>query len=279
MTIESWTVDGPQIIDVESVDFLDATILNGRIDVVAHDDASRTDTRVEVHSIAGRSLEIRVEGSKLRIGYEPATGGWKSFVDRFGGYTGRDSADVHVAVPAAVYVKLSTVRGEGLVAGVRSGARVATVSGSVMITGTTGALRVDTVSGEVCVSEHVGRIAMDSVSGELTATGALEEVTLDSVSGAVTLDTRITPSAVTVNAVSADVLVRLPNPDAMSYEVRVMSGRLLVDGVEYRGKATTFRQSRETGDEHPLRVSAVSGNVTVLRADHAADASTAVVVD
>lgn len=268
MTSETWTVTGPQIIDVEHINALDATILTGRIDVVAHDDPTRTDARVEVHAVDGRPLEIRLDGGRLRVGYGPTVGGWKGFLETFRTYSGKDTADVHVAVPADAHVKLSTVRGDGLVAGVRAGVRVATVSGAVMTSHTTGALRVDTVSGDVTVSEHDGSIAMDSVSGELTATGALDDVKLDSVSGGITLDTRRTPSAVLVNAVSADVLVRLPDPGAMDYAVRCVSGRLLVDGVEYRGTATSFKRPADpaAGASSPLRLSAVSGNVTVLRA-------------
>ncbi|WP_353708729.1 DUF4097 family beta strand repeat-containing protein [Cellulosimicrobium sp. ES-005] len=265
MTQESWTVTGPQAIDLARVRTLDATVIGGRIDVVAHDDPTRTDTRVEVHSVVGRPLEVRLEGTTLRVGYGPFVAGWKGFLERFRTYTGKDAADVHVAVPATTTVKVATVQGEALVAGVRDGARLATVSGSVMTSRTRGELRVDTVSGEVSASEHDGPVRMDSVSGGLTATGALRSLRLDSVSGSVTVDTRTTPSEITVSAVSADVLVRLPDPDAMDYAIRCVSGRLLVDGTEQRGSARSFHQPARTGAGSPVRVSAVSGDVTVLR--------------
>ncbi|MFE6236438.1 DUF4097 domain-containing protein [Cellulosimicrobium sp. NPDC057862] len=265
MTQESWTVTGPQAIDLARVRTLDATVIGGRIDVVAHDDPTRTDTRVEVHSVVGRPLEVRLEGTTLRVGYGPFVAGWKGFLERFRTYTGKDAADVHVAVPATTQVKVATVQGEALVAGVRDGARLATVSGSVMTSRTHGELRVDTVSGEVSASEHDGAVRMDSVSGGLTATGALRSLRLDSVSGSVTVDTRTTPAEIVVSAVSADVLVRLPDPDAMDYAIRCVSGRLLVDGAEQRGSARSFHQPARSGAGSPVRVSAVSGDVTVLR--------------
>lgn len=280
MTHESWTVTGPRTIGVEHVALLDATVIGGRIDVVAHGDPARTDVLVEVHSVTGRALEVTVDGTTLRIGYGSYEAGWKGFVERFRTYTGKDAADVHVAVPATTRAKVVTVQGEGLVAGLRHGVRVGTVTGSLLTSRTAGELRVDTVSGEVSVSEHDGEVRMESVSGGITATGSLRSLRLESVSGAVTVDTRTTPSEVSVSAVSADVLVRLPDPDAMSYAIRCLSGRLLVDGTEQRGTAGVFSRPALHGPAAPVRVSAVSGNVTVLRgspgddAEHRAAAAT-----
>lgn len=265
MTHESWAVSGPRTIGLEHVTVLDATVIGGRIDVVAHDDPARTDVVVEVHSVTGRALEVTREGTTLRIGYGSYEAGWKGFLERFRTYTGKDAADVHVAVPATTRAKVVTVQGEGLVAGLQEGVRVGTVTGSVMTSRTAGELRVDTVSGEVSASEHDGTVRMESVSGGLTATGALRSLRLESVSGAVTVDTRTTPSEVSVSAVSADVLVRLPDPDAMSYAIRCLSGRLLVDGTEQRGTAGSFTRAALHRPAAPVRVSAVSGNVTVLR--------------
>jgi DUF4097 and DUF4098 domain-containing protein YvlB len=265
MTQELWTLTGPQAIDLALVRRLDATMIGGRIDVVAHEDPARTDARVEVHSVSGRALEVRLDGTTLRVGYGPFEAGWKGFLERFRTYTGKDAAEVHVAVPAGAQVEVATVQGEALVAGAREGVRLATVSGAVMTSRTRGPLRVDTVSGEVAASEHDGPVRMESVSGGLTATGALRSLRLDSVSGSVTVDTRTTPDEITVSAVSADVLVRLPEPDAMDYAVRCLSGRLVVDGEEQRGSARSFHRAARRGAGAPVRVSAVSGDVTVLR--------------
>ncbi|MBD7999149.1 DUF4097 family beta strand repeat-containing protein [Oerskovia gallyi] len=267
MATENWTVTGPQTIDVGPVDRLDANLLNGRIDVVVHDEPG---VRVEVHSIEGRPLEVRLDGDRLTVGYSP-TGGWQGFLDSFRNYRGKDRADVYVGVPAHVRVKLATVRGDGLVAGTQAKVSVATVGGSVMTTQTTGAVRVDTVSGEVTVRDHVGTLVMDSVSGDLTASGALTDVKLNTVSGNVTLDSSATPDVMNVNAVSADVLVRVPEPDGLDYTLRCVSGRLVVDGVEHRGTpGGAYRQAGPSGTPgKKLQVNSVSGNVTVLRGEPA----------
>lgn len=266
MATENWTVTGPQTIDVRPVSRLDANLLNGRIDVVVHDEPG---ARVEVHSIAGRPIEVRVEGDKLTVGYS-STGGWQGFLDSFRNYRGKDRADVYVGVPAHVAVKLATVQADGLVAGTQAKVSVATVGGSVMTTQTAGAVRVDTVAGEVTVRDHVGTLVMDSVSGDLTASGALREAKLNTVSGNVTLDSSSTPESMNVNAVSADVLVRVPEPDDLDYTLRCVSGRLVVDGVEHRGATgSAFRQSSSVPSPGRLQVNSVSGNVTVLRGERA----------
>lgn len=267
MATENWTVTGPQTIDVGPVGRLDANLLNGRIDVVVHDEPG---VRVEVHSLEGRPLEVRLDGDRLTVGYSP-TGGWQGFLDSFRNYRGKDRADVYVGVPAHVRVKLATVQGDGLVAGTQAKVSVATVGGSVMTTQTAGAVRVDTVTGEVTVRDHVGTLVMDSISGDLTASGALSDVKLNTVSGNVTLDSSSTPDAMNVNAVSADVLVRVPEPDELDYTLRCVSGRLVVDGVEHRGTpGGAYRQAGPAGTTgKKLQVNSVSGNVTVLRGEPA----------
>ncbi|MBD8080700.1 DUF4097 family beta strand repeat-containing protein [Cellulosimicrobium arenosum] len=268
MNGESWTVDGPQIIDLERVGSLDATVLGGRVDVVAHDDPGRTDARVEVHAVDGRPLEVEYAGDALRIGHGPVSVGWRGFVERFRSYTGTDAAEIHVAVPAGTQVRVRTVTGEALVAGLHDGAYLATVSGALVASRTCGTLHVDTVSGDVAASEHDGRLEMESVSGALTATGALSELTVDSVSGTVTVATSTTPSVVRVNAVSADVLVRLPDPDLMDYAVRCLSGRVVVDGEAQHVSFGSFTRAAVHGPGRPVEVTAVSGGVTVLRGAH-----------
>ncbi len=271
MSPAHWTVDGPQIIDVPDVTALDATILNGRLDVVAHDDPAVTTARIEVHTVEGRPLEIWLEGGLLRIGSDPLLG-WRGFVETFRGYSGKDRADVHIALPLTAHARVRTVKGEALVAGVRSGARVATVSGSLVTARTRGALRVDTVSGDVTVSDHEGDVTMDSVSGELTATGRLGGVRADSVSGNITLDTLTTPTSVAVTVVSSDVLMRVPDPNELDFDVRCVSGRLLIDGSRFRARSGATVLPADDGPGRPARINAISGNVTVLRAEVSAPA-------
>ncbi|KFD43030.1 hypothetical protein IU11_15190 [Cellulosimicrobium sp. MM] len=168
------------------------------------------------------------------MGYGPFEAGWKGFLERFRTYTGKDAAEVHVAVPAGAQVEVATVQGEALVAGAREGVRLATVSGAVMTSRTRGPLRVDTVSGEVAASEHDGPVRMESVSAAHRH-GRAALAALDSVSGSVTV-TRARPGEITVSAVSADVLVRLPD---RTHGLRraLPQRRLVVDGEEQRGSA------------------------------------------
>src|SRR5689334_5759786 len=76
MAAERWTVTGPQTIELDGVTALSVRIIDGRVDVVAHDEPT---TRVEVHAVDGRPIEVRLEeGGRLVVGHETLTG-WKAF--------------------------------------------------------------------------------------------------------------------------------------------------------------------------------------------------------
>lgn len=282
---ETWTVTGPQVVELDDVRRLEAGVVDGRLDVVVHDGPG---VRVEVHAVDGRPVELRLDGDRLRVGHSVGLGGWARWVVGIADLMGRARADVHVAVPADVAVRLSTVRGEGLVAGTRQGVTVSTVSGSVLTSRTAGRLEGSTVTGDLTVRDHEGPLRLDTVSGEVTASGSADEVDLSSVSGDVTLDLATQPSRVETSTVSGDLLLRVPDPDALECRISCVSGRVLVAGVEERaprGAATTraARHPAPGGAPSRLTVSAVSGNVTVLGGDAATgvrtDAGTGVVAD
>src|SRR5690606_6337483 len=134
---ESWVVSGPQVIELEDVRALRVGLVGGRVDVVAHDDDTAT-TRLEVHDVAGRPLEVSLVDGELKVGYGHTLGGWESFLDRLRNFSDQDSAAVHIAVPRDIRVRLGTVAAEGLLAGMRQDAQVSTVSGTVDVDSTLG---------------------------------------------------------------------------------------------------------------------------------------------
>ena len=121
MSAESWVVTGPQIIEIEEVDALRVGLVRGRVDVVTRDEPG---ARIEVHAVDGRPLEVSLSDGELRVGYTFTLGGWENFLDTFRNFRDRDTADVHIAVPRHVAVRLGTVSAEGLLAGVLRGASV-----------------------------------------------------------------------------------------------------------------------------------------------------------
>jgi hypothetical protein len=265
MSTDSWTVTGPQTIELDGVTNVDARVVDGRLDIVAHDEPV---ARVEVHSVEGRPIEVRLEGGRLVIGHETGLSGWGSFMKRFVDFGGRARADIHVAVPASTTVRLGTVRGEGLLAGTTAGASASTVSGSLLVSRTAGDLRLNTVSGEVTVRDHVGDITSNTVSADVVVSGSADSVMSSSVSGDVTFDLVNQPRSVRVNSVSGNMLVRVPDERAVEVSVQSVSGRVTMGGLQFTGgggsKVTGGGdRSARPGVTH-LRVSGVSGDVTVI---------------
>jgi hypothetical protein len=275
MPTESWVVDGPTTLELADVRTLRIGLVAGRADVVAHDG---TGVRLEVHSVSGRPLEVTVRDGELRIGYAYTLGGWDGFLETLRNFRGKDSADLHVAVPAHLPVRLGSVSAEGLLAGVQEDASVSTVSGSMVTDGTRGSLSVKTVSGDVAVRSHTGNLSLTSVSGELTGSGELTVVQATTVSGDLALDTSASTSSVTISSVSGDVSLRLPAGKGLQIGAQSVSGRLVVDGQEYKGSTPGHRTvDLRTGDGScHVTASTVSGDMTVLRGDApAADAPVA----
>lgn len=270
MATESWVVAGPQIIEIEAISTLQVQLAGGRVDVVAHDGPG---ARIEVHAVDGRPLEITLSGGELRVGYQFTLGGWESFLEKFRNFSGKDRADVHIAVPREVRARVGTVSADGLLAGVVEDASVSTVSGTLITDSTRGRLGAKTVSGEIVVRDHRGDLRLNSVSGELAASGELSLVQANSVSGSLTLDVHSGTSSVTASTVSGDVTVRLPAGKGVQVKAKSVSGRLVVDGEEYKGSSPGQRKVDLRSGDGACFVSAstVSGHVTVLRGSGVAD--------
>ena len=144
---------------------------------------------------------------------------------------------------------------------------MSTVSGSLVTDVTRGRLSVNTVSGEVVVRAHTGSLKLNTVSGDLAASGELTLVQANSVSGNLTLDVTTGSSSVTASTVSGDVTVRLPQEHGVRVQAQSVSGRLVVDGQEYKDGTPGKRKVDLTTGDGGCFVSAstVSGHVTVLR--------------
>lgn len=260
---DSWVVVGPQIIEVDDVRTVRAALVGGRVDIVGRDEPG---ARIEVHRVAGRSLEVSLVDGELRVGYSFTLGGWEGFLDRMRNIPARDCADVHIAVHRDVAARLGTVTAEGLLADVAQGGQVSTVSGSLVTDGTGGALVARSVSGDMAVRNHAGDLRANSVSGSVTATGAFTHVGVTNMSGAVALDVS-RASGITVQTVSGDTTVRLPDGLGTAVAARIVSGRVVVDGQARTGEGpVTWNVDVQIGDGGcRLRVISVSGNLTVLR--------------
>ena len=112
MSADSWTVTGPQTIELDGVTSVDAHVVDGRLDIVAHDEPV---VRVEVHSVEGRSLEVRLDGGRLVIEHESGLAGL-GLVHEAVRRLQRKGPRRHPRSGSrpGTAVRLGTVRGEGL---------------------------------------------------------------------------------------------------------------------------------------------------------------------
>lgn len=263
---EQWVVTGPHVIEVDDVRALHAAVIGGRVDVVGRDEPG---ARIEVHSVRGRPLEIALVDGELRLGYAATLVGWEGFVERWRDVRLDDAVEVHLAVHRDVAVRLGTVTGDALLAGVTHGGAVSTVSGTLVTDSTVGALVTNAVSGELTVRDHRGDLQARAVSGSVTANGAFGSVSTTSVSGAVTLDAAAT-TGVNVQTVSGEVTVRLPRSLETRAAVRSVSGRVVVDGVAATSGPGFATVTVDQGEGVvAVSVRTVSGRVTILRSDEA----------
>ena len=266
MATESWVVTGPQVIEIDEVAALRVQVVRGRVDVVAHADPAQRGVRLEVHAVVGRPLEVSLAEGELRVGYAYTLGGWDSFIDSFRAFGDSVSADVHIAVPRDLAVRLGTVGAESLLAGVEQDASVATVSGGVVTDGTRGALSARSVSGDVVVRGHAGDLRFTSVNGDLTAAGDLTRVLANTVAGEVSVDVPTESASLSLTTVSGHATVRLPPGRGLRVEARSVAGRVVVDGRRHSGSGPHQTNVDLPGEGSCfISCSTVSGHLTVLR--------------
>lgn len=265
MATESWSVTGPQTIDIEAVTSLRAGIVEGRLDVIVHDGPG---ARVEVSEVKGDPLTVTLEGGRLEVRHrEDGPQGWlKNLLSTVAGSV-MNSAVVSIAVPRGTLVEVATVTGEGFVSGAGPLTRLNTVSGSLLADGTDGELHLNTVSGDIIARGHSGVLTAKTVSGEITASGALSDVRANSVSGDLSFDVAGRCRSLAANSVSGDLTVRIPHELGLDLDVSMASGRIVIDDERFR--ASGGKVSAALGPEGKrmtLRAKAVSGNVSVVHA-------------
>ena len=125
------------------------------------------------------------------------------------------------------------------------------------------------------VRDHVGDVTSNTVSADVVVSASADSVTSTSVSGDVTFDLVNQPHSVRVNTVSGNMLLRVPDERAVEVSVQSVSGRVTLGGLQFTGGGG----SRVTGGDRPagpgvmhLRVTGVSGDVTVIGGPQDADA-------
>jgi hypothetical protein len=263
MSEESWTVTGPQAIDVEGVRSLKLGIVKGRFDVVTHGEAI---TRIEVSEIGGDPLSVSLVDGRLEVRHQlHGPQGWFRNLMGTVNNTSTNTIVISIALPAGVDVEAGTVGGDGMVSGVTGHIRLNTVSGSVLADGTRGELHVNTVSGEVIARNHDGVMTAKSVSGEVTASGRFKNIRANTVSGDLSFDLHGYTQDFGANSVSGDLTIRLPHDVGVDIVAKTASGTVMIDDQLYAqsgGRVQTI-----VGPDERLmvvRTNSVSGKTSII---------------
>jgi DUF4097 and DUF4098 domain-containing protein YvlB len=271
MEQNSWTVTGPQTIDVDGVRSLKLGIVRGRFDIVTHDEDV---ARVEVSEISGDPLAVSLTDGRLEVRHQlHGPQGW--FKNLMGTVNNNSSNAVviSIALPAGVHVEAGTVSGDGMVSGVTGHTRLNTVSGSVLADGTAGELAVSTVSGEVIARNHHGVLTAKSVSGEVTASGEFSNIRAHTVSGDLSFDLHGFTRDFGANSVSGDVTIRLPHDVGVDIIAKSASGAVVIDDQRYAQPGGTVQTIAGPDAKLMLvRTNSVSGKTSIFHAQPGPDA-------
>lgn len=274
-TENSWTVTGPQTIDVDGVTSLKLGIVGGRFDVVRHQEAV---TRIEISEVHGDPVAVSLVNGRLEVRHQlhGAQGWFKNLMGAVN-HNSSNSVVISIALPEGVQVEAGTVSGDGLVSGTGNRTRLATVGGSVMADATSGELHINTVSGEVIARNHKGVLTAKSVSGEVTASGHFSHIRANTVSGDMSFDIKGFTSDFGANSVSGDLTVRLPQDVGVDIIAKSASGAVTIDDRQYSqpgGKVEAI-----AGPDSRLmlvRTNSVSGTLYILHSLSPADSEAAV---
>lgn len=269
MTLQKWIVhpDETRVIDIDDIRKLKVSMVGGQIDIVAHDEPG---VRIEVHAVTGKDLRIEATGDTVEIDHPQLR--WDNFLQVFRNFGSvGPKAEVSVAVPRGTDLTLGVVSASALISGLAADARVNTVSGDIIVDGISGDVSANAVSGDVQIRELDGALSANSVSGGVAATGTLRKATIDTVSGSMLVDSTGPVQSISLHTVGGDATVRLDEDLAANYQVRSVSGRVLIDGIVRSGQGsgplTSFSGSTGelSGTFVDVRTNSVSGDLTVLR--------------
>ncbi|HAG60887.1 MAG TPA: hypothetical protein DEQ49_13195 [Arthrobacter bacterium] len=263
MAEDSWTVTGPQTIEVDNVTSLKLGMVRGRFDVVTHPDAV---VRVEINEVHGDPVSVTLTDGRLEVRHQlHGPQGWFKNLMGTVNHNSNNEAVISIALPAGVDVEAGTVSGDGLVSGISGHTRLNTVSGSVMADGTSGQLHVNTVSGEVIARNHDGVLTAKSVSGEVTASGRFSNIRANTVSGDMSFDLLGFTNDFGANSVSGDVTIRLPHDVGVDIVAKSASGVVVIDDQQYSqagGKVETI--AGPDGKLMLVRTNSVSGKTSIF---------------
>ncbi|MGW0809574.1 DUF4097 family beta strand repeat-containing protein [Nonomuraea sp. NPDC002799] len=265
--MQQWTIEGPEQLTFGQVETLDVRIVAGRLAVLASEGPSTLEVS-EVESASPLLVTYDEDTRTLSVTYKDLT--WDGLL----GWLRRDRRRtvLSIAVPKTCRVNAGVVSAPAVVAGFERATHVKSVSAEIVLDAVSGDVTANTVSGPVESRALEGDLAFKSVSGDLTvADGTPRRLRANTISGRITADLVLRPTGhVTLNSVSGDILVRLPQDVEADVSARSTSGRVVSafkELFEERGPGTKTMTGRLGGGMASLSVTTVSGEVTLLKGE------------
>ncbi|MBB5936906.1 DUF4097 family beta strand repeat-containing protein [Streptomyces zagrosensis] len=292
-----WSLSAPQKLTFdEPVSALHVRIVSGTVNIVGTDSGPAS---LQLSEIEGLPLVVSLDHGILSIAYDDLP--WKGFLKLLDGKGWQRSAHITLTVPTDTRAEVGAINAAAVISALSGRTEVRGVSGDSTLVGLTGDVRADTVSGHVEAQSLGGSLRFNSVSGGLTVIdGTGPALKADSVSGAMVVDIApaATPTSLSLNTVSGDIAIRLPDPANMAVEAHTASGTLAnaFDNLRVAGSpwgdtwgpwaSPSGTGGKITGNlgraRGRLKAASVSGAIAVLRrppseesADAPVDAPTA----
>ncbi|HEU5103242.1 MAG TPA: DUF4097 family beta strand repeat-containing protein [Roseiflexaceae bacterium] len=203
--------------------------------------------QADIHTASG---EIDVEGLSGAVALGSVSGDVRA-ADLTGGLTVSTTSGEVQLRDVAGKLDVGSISGDiKLENGDVDGATVNTTSGEVELDGVAGALKVTSVSGDINLREaHDGRLEISTTSGEIQYEGDLARA-----------------SANTLNSISGDVRLRLPESSGFRLDASTVSGDISSDFELREGEQARWSLSGVAGDgSATLTIGTTSGDIQIER--------------
>jgi hypothetical protein len=260
--MQQWTIEAPEQLTFGPVESLDVRIVAGRLAVLASEGPPTLEV-AEFESASPLMVTYDEDARELSVTYKDLS--WDGLL----GWLRRDRRRtvLTITVPKGCSVNAGVVSAPAVVAGFEKMTQVRSVNAEIVLDGVSG-----DVTGPVESRAMDGDLAFKSVSGDLTvADGTPRRLKANTVSGRITADLALRPTGhVTLNSVSGDILVRLPENVDADVSVRSTSGRLVSTFEEMfntSSPGTKTMSGRLGGGMASLSAITVSGEVALLKGE------------
>ena len=259
----TWTLEGPDKLELGQVHRVEVTLVEGAVDVVGTDDQAT----MELSELEGPPLRVRSQGGNVTVDYERP---WPQGLRGWLPFRGRRRAVLSLAVPRDCRVELQVVSASLMAGGLRAPVLARSVSGEITLAGLGGTAEAETVSGAVQASGVTGDLSVKTVSGDLTvAEGGGGSVRARTVSGAVAVDLLASGERdISLTSVSGDLTVRLPGASDLQVKLKSVSGQVASAFEEVQHEDAPGRHAargRLGAGTGRLRATSTSGHVALLR--------------